>query len=86
MFTVSAPIAGQMLRVNLHAGDEVVKGMTIVASIKPADPGLLDARSRRVAEAAVEAARAAVDLAAAEVRQAEAQLVFLKGELIAPRA
>jgi HlyD family secretion protein len=81
VFTVSAPSAGQMLRVNLHAGDEVVKGMTIVASIKPADPGLLDARSRGVAEAAVEAARAAVDLAAAEVRQAEAQLVFLKGEL-----
>jgi HlyD family secretion protein len=81
IFTVSAPSAGQMLRVNLHAGDEVVKGMTIVASIKPADPGLLDARSRGVAEAAVEAARAAVDLAAAEVRQAEAQLVFLKGEL-----
>jgi HlyD family secretion protein len=81
VFTVSAPRSGQMLRVNLHAGDEVVKDETIVASIRPADPGLLDARSRRVAEAAADAARAAVDLAAAEVRQAEAQLTFLRSEL-----
>lgn len=81
VFTVSAPISGQMLRVNLHAGDEVVEKLTIVASIKPADPGLLDARSRRVAEAAAGAARAGVDLAAAQVRQAEAQLGFLRNEL-----
>ncbi len=81
IFTVSAPIAGQMLRVNLHAGDEVVKDETVVASIKPADPGLLDARTKGVAEAAVEAARAAVELAKAELRQAEAQLAFSKSEL-----
>jgi len=81
VFTVSAPTGGQMLRVNLDAGDPVVKGMTVVASIKPADPALLDARTRRVAEASVESARAAVDLAVAVVRQAEAQLAFLNGEL-----
>lgn len=81
VFTVSAPTGGQMLRVNLDAGDPVVKGMTVVASIKPADPALLDARTRRVAEASVELARAAVDLAVAVVRQAEAQLAFLNGEL-----
>lgn len=81
VFTVSAPIAGQMLRVNLNAGDAVIKDESIVASIQPAGPGLLDARARRVAEAAVEAARAAVDFAAAEVRQAEAQLAFATEEL-----
>ncbi len=81
VFTVSSPIAGRLLRVNLHAGDAVVENETVVASISPADPGLLDARMRRVAEAAVEAARASVDLSAAELRQAEAQLVFLKSEL-----
>ena len=81
VFTVSAPISGEMLRVNLHAGDAVVKDETIVASIKPAAPGLLDARAKRVAEAAAEAARAAVDLAAAQVRQAEAQLAFMQEEL-----
>ena len=81
VFTVSAPISGKMLRVNLHAGDAVIEYDTIIASIKPPDPALLDARSRQVAEAAVEAARAAVDLAAAEVRQAEAQLAFMQSEL-----
>lgn len=81
VFTISAPSSGQMLRVNLHAGDAVVKGESVVASIRPADPVLLDARTRRVAEAAVDAARAAVDLASAEVRQSEAQLAFAKSEL-----
>jgi HlyD family secretion protein len=81
VYTVSAPSSGQMLRVNLHAGDQVVRDMTIVASIKPADPALLDARTRRVLEAAADAAGAAVDLAAAELRQANAQLTFLQGEL-----
>jgi HlyD family secretion protein len=81
IFTVSAPIAGKMLRVSLHPGDTVTKDETVVATIRPADPGLLDARARRVAEAAVAAASAAVGLANAEVRQAEAQLAFLNGEL-----
>ncbi|WP_373504461.1 efflux RND transporter periplasmic adaptor subunit [Aestuariivirga sp.] len=81
VFSVSAPIPGQVLRVTLHPGDVVVKDLTIVASIRPAAPGLLDARLKRVAEAAVASARASVDLAAAEVRQAEAQHVFLQSEL-----
>lgn len=81
VFTVSAPITGQMLRVNLNAGDQVVEKLTVIASIQPADPGLLDARSRRVTEAAVAAAQAGVDLTTAELHQAEAQLAFLQGEL-----
>ena len=44
VFSVSAPIPGQVLRVTLHPGDVVVKDITIVASIRPAAPGLLDAR------------------------------------------
>lgn len=81
VFSVSAPITGHLLRVGLHAGDLVVKDQTVVASIRPMAPGLLDARVRRVAEAAVASSRAAVDLAAAEVKQAEAQLAFLSSEL-----
>ena len=81
VFTVSAPISGQMMRLNLVAGDAVIAEHTTVATIRPVAPALLDARSRRVAEAAVEAARAAVDLASAELRQAEAQTGFLQGEL-----
>lgn len=80
VFVVSAPIAGQMRRVGLHAGDTVVEGETVVARIEPVDPGLLDARSRAVAEAAVQAAAAAVQLAEAEQKQAQAQLAFLETE------
>lgn len=81
VFTVSAPITGHVLRNNLHAGDEVVKDETVVVSIRPAAPGLLDARLKRVAEAASASARASVGLADAEVKQAEAQLTFLRSEL-----
>lgn len=80
VYTVSAPITGQTLRIDLHAGDMVAKGQTVV-SLRPAAPGLLDARLRRVAEAAAAAASAAVDLATAEVRQAGAELAFLRTEL-----
>ena len=81
VFTVSAPIAGEALRIDLHAGDAVVKDETVVVSIRPASPGLLDARLKRVAEAAAAAARSGVGLAEAEVKQAEAQLTFLEAEL-----
>ncbi len=82
VYTVSAPIAGKLLRLNLHAGDDVVADQTIVASIKPVEPGLLDARARKIAEAGIEAAKAGVDLAAAQLAQAEAQLSFLDSELV----
>lgn len=81
VYTVSAPITGQVMRIDLHPGDEVVKDKTVLVSIRPAAPGLLDARLKRVAEAASASARASVGLAEAEVRQAEAQLTFLKTEL-----
>lgn len=81
VFTVSSPISGQVLRIGLHAGDEVVRDQTVIASIRPAAPGLLDARLKRVAEAAAASASASVGLATAEVKQAEAQLTFLNTEL-----
>ena len=81
VFSVSAPISGQVLRIDLHPGDAVVKDETVLISIRPAAPGLLDARLKRVAEAASASARASVGLAEAEVKQAEAQLTFLRTEL-----
>lgn len=80
IYSISAPINGQTLRIEHHAGDFVTEGETLV-SIRPAAPGLLDARLKRVAEAAAASSRAAVGLAIAEVKQAEAQLVFLRTEL-----
>lgn len=81
IFTVSAPISGQTLRIDLHAGDMVVKDETILAEIRPAPPGLLDARLKRVAEASAASAEAGVGLAEADVRQAEARLAFVRTEL-----
>ena len=81
VFIVSAPITGQVLRTNLHPGDDVLKDETVVVSLRPAAPGLLDARLKRVAEATAASARAGVGLARAEVQQAEAQLTFIRTEL-----
>jgi HlyD family secretion protein len=81
IFTVSAPITGETLRIGFHAGDVVEKDKTVVVSMKPVAPGLLDARLRGVAEAAIASADAGLGLARAEVKQAEAQLAFLQIEL-----
>lgn len=80
VFTVSAPIAGKLQRITLHAGDSVTEGETVVASIGPAAPELLDARARAVAVALAAAAQAAVDLASAQLAQAEATLEFMTEE------
>ena len=80
IYSVSAPITGQTLRAERHAGDAVAKGETLV-SMRPAAPGLLDARLKRVAEAAAASAQAALGLATAEVKHAEAQLAFAQTEL-----
>jgi HlyD family secretion protein len=81
VYTVSAPITGKMLRSSLHEGDRVTEGETVVVRMQPTDPGLLDIRSRGVAEAAVGAAQAAVSLAEAQVNQARSTLSFAQSEL-----
>jgi len=86
VFTVSATVGGKLQRIILHAGDQVLAEETVVALIGPAEPALLDARARAVAEATVAAAEAAVDLARAQLTQAEATLVFMSSEADRARA
>lgn len=81
VYTVSAPTSGKMLRSPLTVGDPVVAGVTVVARFAPGDPLFLDARSRRVAEATVEAAKSAVALAETQVDQARSQLAFARSDL-----
>lgn len=90
VYTVSAPVAGRVLRISepesgnpasLHRGDEVIANETVVATMRPVDPSLIDIRSRRELEAAAVAARAAVTLAEAEMRRSAATLEFSRGEL-----
>jgi HlyD family secretion protein len=81
VYTVSAPIAGKLLRLNLQAGDAVKAAETILATMEPVAPGLLDARARAVAESNVSAIQAGVAQARAQVEQAQAQLDYAKAQL-----
>ena len=97
IFRISAPLAGRVLRIDSHVGDEVVAGETVVATLQQTDPAFLDVRSQSEREAAVRAAEAAVSLAEAEVERARAEMDFAHadlerarglelGETISPRA
>jgi HlyD family secretion protein len=90
VYTVSAPIAGKVLRISrpngakgisVHVGDEVTTEETVVAVMQPTIPGFIDVRSREELQAAVAAADAAIALAEAEVRRIEASLEFSRDEL-----
>ena len=81
IFTVSAPISGRLLRVALDPGDAVTADETVLATIEPSAPGLLDARARAVAASNVAAAQSAVDEAQAQQQQAQAQLDYADAEL-----
>ncbi len=70
VFVIAAPVGGEVQRISLHPGDAVERG-AVVATIAPADPALLDARTAAEADAAIAAAQAA--LAAAEASAELAQ-------------
>jgi HlyD family secretion protein len=80
-FVVSAPVAGQVQRIELEPGDKVVKDTTIVAVFSPADPVLLDVRTRTEAEASVKSAEAGLGRAKAERERAAAVESHAKSEL-----
>jgi HlyD family secretion protein len=58
-YIVSAPIAGQMRRVPLKAGDEIIAGKTVITTIEPVMASLLDPRTRVQAEARIKTTEAA---------------------------
>jgi HlyD family secretion protein len=70
-YLVSAPLSGRLRRIDLEPGDPVRAGQTVLASIDPADPALLDVRSRAEGEARVQAAEAARRLASADLEKAK---------------
>src|SRR6266487_1394265 len=90
IYTVSAPIAGKVMRishpvgnhgVSRHVGDLVTADETVVAVMQPRTPGFIDARSREELEAAVASADAAVKQAEADGRRLQATLDFSRTEL-----
>lgn len=80
-YVVSAPVAGRLLRVTLHPGDEVLARATVVAEMRPTNPGALDIRSREQARAAVTAAEAALRVAQAELNRAMANEELARADL-----
>jgi HlyD family secretion protein len=95
IYTVSAPIAGKVLRIShpfgdsgisRHVGDEVTANETVVAVMQPTAPGFLDLRSRQEIEAAVAAADGYVKYTESEVRRLEAAVAFYRNELARAQA
>ncbi len=89
VYTVSAPIAGKVLRIShphgeqgpsLHVGDEVVANETVIALMQPTLPGFIDIRSRDQLQAEVLAAEAAIQQQEAEVQRISAALDFSRTE------
>ena len=86
VFTLSAPVTGELARIDAHVGDVVIAGETILASIEPVDPSFLDPRSEAQAESALLAAESARDLAAARVERVAAELEFVTTDYQRSRA
>lgn len=69
-YIVSAPLSGRLLRIVMDPGDEVIGDSTLLATIEPRDPELLDARSIAQAEARVKTAEASLLRAAPILEEA----------------
>ncbi len=84
-FVISAPLAGQLARIDLDPGAEV-KQDDVLARLTPAKAPLLDERTRREAEARVLAAEAGLRQADAQKERAQAALELSTREASTGRA
>ena len=78
-YVVSAPITGNLARLELEAGDDIEEGQ-VLARLVPLPPPLLDSRTRAEAKARVDAAQAATRQAQAAVNRARYERDFAKQE------
>ncbi len=81
VYEVSAPVTGRVLRLEIAAGDQVVKGKTELVVIQPGDPTFLDRRNRAQAESTAKAAQAAFKFAEADLARTKAEFDFTRTEL-----
>lgn len=70
-YIVSSPVAGRLSRIELNPGDDVCCDGTLIAIILPADPTMLDARSKAQAEARVQQTQSALRRAQANAAQVQ---------------
>lgn len=80
VFTVTTPFSGRILRIDKHAGDDVIAGETVLYSILPISSGFLDPRTRKQLEAALAAAEDVRDAAKSRVEGAQAALDHARTE------
>ena len=78
-YLVSAPITGNLARLDLEAGDAIEEEQ-VLARLVPLPPPLLDSRTRAEAKARVDAASASWRQAQAAVNRARVQRNFAKQE------
>ena len=75
-YIVSAPLGGRLQRIELEPGDAAEAGTTLLVTIEPSDPELLDTRALAQAEARVNAAAAAFRQAEPLLKKARTALDF----------
>jgi HlyD family secretion protein len=73
-YVISAPVTGHLRRIPFKAGAEVEAGKTVLAVIDPVAPGMLDARTRALAEARRDTASANLERAREQQRFAASEL------------
>lgn len=78
-YTVSAPLTGNVARIELRAGD-VVKQGAVLARLVPLSAPLLDARTKQEAASRVGATEAARRQSFAQIERAKAALLYAKRE------
>jgi len=79
-YVITAPVAGQLRRIDWKAGAEVVAGKTVLAVIEAGGADFLDARLQAQAEARVKAAEAAREAALAQRTRAESAATLATAE------
>lgn len=80
-YVVSTPVAGRLMRVQVHPGDPVEKGKTVVAHMRPIAASVLDIRTREQANALMAAAEAALKVAQADLNANIAEKSIVDSEL-----
>jgi HlyD family secretion protein len=78
-YSVSSPLAGNLARLQLRAGDEVNQGQ-VIAHILPLSAPLLDARTRIEAQSRVSAALAGLRQSRAQIERAQTAVEYAKAE------
>jgi len=79
-YIVSAPLAGNLARIELQPGDDVEEGQ-VLARIMPLVTPLMDTHTRKQADARVAAAQAGGKQAKAQIERAKAALQFAEQEI-----